>query len=177
MILKGVEPKMMQINLTGFLESNAKVFVKELWILLLSAQNSVGGIPAIFLEQKKEELRIKKEKEDQRRAERDSVMETIKKRRWDEKEDLRGSRESRFDQRRRSNSRERGRRSYSRSPKRNYSRSPRRQYSRSPPRRHRSPHDDRYRSSRDDRRRDDRYRRTDDYYRDRPEHRESRRRD
>ncbi|KAI9256968.1 PWI domain-containing protein [Sporodiniella umbellata] len=93
---EGVEPKMMQINLTGFLESNAKVFVKELWNLLLSAQNSVGGIPAIFIEQKKEELRKKREQDDQRKAERDSVMETIKKRRFDDKEDLRGSRESRF---------------------------------------------------------------------------------
>lgn len=51
---------MMQINLTGFLEKNTQPFLLELWKLLLSAQESFGGIPAIFLEQKKEELRQKK---------------------------------------------------------------------------------------------------------------------
>lgn len=87
---------MMQINLTGFLESNAKVFVKELWNLLLSAQNSVGGIPAIFIEQKKEELRKKRELDEQRRSERDSIMQTIRKRRNEERDDLRENRRSRF---------------------------------------------------------------------------------
>lgn len=87
---------MMQINLTGFLENNAKVFVKELWNLLLSAQNSVGGIPAIFIEQKKEELRKKREREEAKRAERDSVMETIKRRRNEEMDDLKEERKSRF---------------------------------------------------------------------------------
>ncbi|KAJ9060099.1 hypothetical protein DSO57_1034488 [Entomophthora muscae] len=32
------DPKLAQINLTGFLEKNAGVFVEELWELLLSAQ-------------------------------------------------------------------------------------------------------------------------------------------
>lgn len=88
----------MQINLTGFLESNTKKFVTELWNLLLSAQNSVGGIPAMFLEQKKEELRKKKTQEDERRAQRDSVMDTIRKKTSDEVSDLRESskRRSRF---------------------------------------------------------------------------------
>ncbi|EIE88227.1 hypothetical protein RO3G_12938 [Rhizopus delemar RA 99-880] len=146
---ESIDPKMMQINLTGFLESNAKVFVKELWNLLLSAQNSVGGIPAIFIEQKKEELRKKRELDEQRRSERDSIMQTIRKRRNEERDDLRENRRSRFDQHSSSSSR---RRSYSRS--------------RSPPRRHRS---------REDRRRRD----EDDYYHrhrdDKYHHRESRR--
>jgi hypothetical protein len=91
----------MQINLTGFLESNTKKFITELWNLLLSAQNSVGGIPAIFIEQKKEELRKKRAQEDERRAQRDNVMDTIRKKRTDELDDLResnsrGSRRSRF---------------------------------------------------------------------------------
>lgn len=88
----------MQINLTGFLESNTKKFVTELWNLLLSAQNSVGGIPAMFIEQKKEELRKKKTQEDERRAQRDSVMDTIRKKTSDEMTDLResGKRRSRF---------------------------------------------------------------------------------
>lgn len=88
----------MQINLTGFLESKTKLFITELWKLLLSAQNSVGGIPAEFIEQKKEELRKRKAIEDERRAQRDSVMDTIRKKQTDELEDLREGekRKSRF---------------------------------------------------------------------------------
>ena len=48
----------MQMNLTGFLYGkNARVFMQELWDLLSSAQDNVGGIPAGFLEEKKEEIR------------------------------------------------------------------------------------------------------------------------
>lgn len=88
----------MQINLTGFLEGNTKKFITELWNLLLSAQSSVGGIPAVFIEQKKEELRKRKLEDDQRRAQRDSVMDTIRKKTTDEMADLResGKRRSRF---------------------------------------------------------------------------------
>ncbi|KAI7816509.1 PWI domain-containing protein [Gamsiella multidivaricata] len=50
------DPKMMQINLQGFLDKNSQVFMLELWKLLLSAQNSLGGIPQQFLDQTKEEL-------------------------------------------------------------------------------------------------------------------------
>ncbi len=47
----------MQINLTGFLQQkNARVFMGELWALLVSAQQSPVGIPAKFLEAKKNEL-------------------------------------------------------------------------------------------------------------------------
>lgn len=31
--------------------------MQELWALLLSAMENIGGIPAIFLEQKKEEIK------------------------------------------------------------------------------------------------------------------------
>ncbi|OZJ03625.1 hypothetical protein BZG36_03730 [Bifiguratus adelaidae] len=75
---KDCDPRMLQINLTGFLEKNAQKFVLELWKLLLDAQNSLGGIPTVFLEQKKEELR-KKKLEDER------ILEEIKKRK--ERED------------------------------------------------------------------------------------------
>ncbi|KAI8350935.1 SR-rich pre-mRNA splicing activator [Choanephora cucurbitarum] len=143
---KDLDPKRMQINLTGFLESKTQVFIKELWNLLLSAQNSVGGIPAIFIEQKKEELRKKKEQEEERRAQRESVMDTIKQKHAHELEDLKqeaDQRRSRFDKR--------SSRGHSRSP-------PPQRYrhrSRSPEDRHRHRHRDR-----------------DDYYR----HRDSRRR-
>ena len=95
---KDQDPKRMQINLTGFLENNTKLFITELWNLLLSAQDSVGGIPAIFIEQKKQELRKKKELEDTRRSQRDNVMDTIRQKRADEVDDLResGRRQSRF---------------------------------------------------------------------------------
>ena len=50
----------MQMNLTGFLNAkNARIFAEELWELLLSAQENIGGIPAKFLEQKKEEIKLR----------------------------------------------------------------------------------------------------------------------
>jgi len=55
------DPRELQMNLTGFLHGkNARVFMQELWELLTSAQESIGGIPTKFLEQKKEEIRQKK---------------------------------------------------------------------------------------------------------------------
>lgn len=55
------DPKEMQINLTGFLNpKNARVFLGELWEHLCSAQDNIGGIPAKFVEQKKEEIKRKK---------------------------------------------------------------------------------------------------------------------
>lgn len=59
------DPRKVQIQLTGFLESQTSVFMGELWTLLLSAQESPGGIPAIFVQQKKEELRTKREQDQQ----------------------------------------------------------------------------------------------------------------
>ncbi|KAI8136798.1 PWI domain-containing protein, partial [Fennellomyces sp. T-0311] len=53
---KDPDPKMMQINLTGFLEKSTQGFILELWRLLLSAQDSVSGIPKQFLEEKKKEI-------------------------------------------------------------------------------------------------------------------------
>lgn len=48
----------MQINLTGFLNGrNARLFMDELWNLLLNAQASESGIPDSFVQQKKEEIK------------------------------------------------------------------------------------------------------------------------
>lgn len=48
----------MQINLTGFLNGkNARSFMAELWDLLVSAQESVTGIPEVFLQQKKDQIK------------------------------------------------------------------------------------------------------------------------
>lgn len=52
------DPKLMQINMTGFLNGrNAREFMGELWELLVSAQENISGIPEVFLEQKKEEIK------------------------------------------------------------------------------------------------------------------------
>jgi len=52
------DPKEMQINLTGFLNpKNARLFMQDLWELLCSAQENIGGIPEKFIAQKKEEIK------------------------------------------------------------------------------------------------------------------------
>lgn len=49
------------MNLTGFLHGKyARIFMQELWELLVSAQENIGGVPTRFIEQKKEEIRLKK---------------------------------------------------------------------------------------------------------------------
>lgn len=59
-MLQNPDPRKMQIMLTGFLNGkNARIFMGELWELLLSAQASPSGIPKQFLDQKKEELKKK----------------------------------------------------------------------------------------------------------------------
>lgn len=67
------DPRKMQISLTGFLEKRARPFMAELWSLLLSAQDSVAGIPRAFVEQKKREMQ-------QARAETDHVMSEVRRR-------------------------------------------------------------------------------------------------
>uniref|UniRef100_A0A095C979 Serine/arginine repetitive matrix protein 1 n=1 Tax=Schistosoma haematobium TaxID=6185 RepID=A0A095C979_SCHHA len=58
------DPKEIQINITGFLNSkNARVFLSELWDLLLSAMQTPDGVPAAFLEAKKEEIAKRQEDE------------------------------------------------------------------------------------------------------------------
>ncbi|VDD87912.1 unnamed protein product [Enterobius vermicularis] len=57
---KTINPKVMQINLTGFLNARrAREFMGELWSILLEAQNSQDGIPASFVEKKMKELQEK----------------------------------------------------------------------------------------------------------------------
>lgn len=52
------DPKKMQINLTGFLNGkNARLFMTDLWDLLLNAQDSATGIPEQMIELKKEEIK------------------------------------------------------------------------------------------------------------------------
>jgi len=63
------DPKHLQINITGFLAKDASQFVLELWKLLLSAQNNIGGIPPEFLEKKKEEIKARKAEQERVKAE------------------------------------------------------------------------------------------------------------
>ncbi|BFZ62191.1 hypothetical protein YB2330_003273 [Saitoella coloradoensis] len=58
------DPRKIQISLTGFLEKNAPAFTKELWNLLLSAQDNPTGIPTELIELKKAEMRARKEEDD-----------------------------------------------------------------------------------------------------------------
>ncbi|XP_008803113.2 serine/arginine repetitive matrix protein 1-like isoform X2 [Phoenix dactylifera] len=70
---KEVDGKQIQIQLTGFMEKNTGKFMKELWALLLSAQNNASGVPQQLLDAKKEET-------DRRKAETDRIAQEIQKR-------------------------------------------------------------------------------------------------
>jgi hypothetical protein len=48
--------KVLQIQLTGFLDKDTAKFCKELWTLCLSAQSNPQGVPKELLEAKKLEL-------------------------------------------------------------------------------------------------------------------------
>ncbi|KAI8061136.1 PWI domain-containing protein [Gongronella butleri] len=161
------DPRRIQINLTGFLETKTPEFMLALWKLLLSAQESPSGIPAEFIAQKKEELRRKKDQEDARRQEQHATMDTIRRKRDEDRDDHARERDadrprrSRFDR----SSPPPPRRHRSPSPSRRRRRSPTperrrrrrsRSRSRSPPAYHRRR--SRSRSPRRDDRRDERRR-------------------
>ena len=55
-----MDAKKIQIQLTGFMEKNTVKFMKELWSLLLSAQQNASGVPQQFLDAEEEEMRQKK---------------------------------------------------------------------------------------------------------------------
>ncbi|CAL8072543.1 unnamed protein product [Calicophoron daubneyi] len=58
------DPRDIQINITGFLNSkNARIFLTELWDLLLSAMETSNGIPTAFVEAKKAEITKRQEEE------------------------------------------------------------------------------------------------------------------
>ncbi|KAM0746106.1 PWI domain-containing protein, partial [Meredithblackwellia eburnea MCA 4105] len=63
-----VDPKKLQLSLTGFLEKKTSDFMVPLWDLLLSAQSSPLKVPAELLEEKKKEMREREAKEAQERA-------------------------------------------------------------------------------------------------------------
>jgi len=63
------DPKILHVNITGFLEQDASEFCRELWKLLISAQNSIGGIPPQFLAKKKNDILSRKVESDRIKAE------------------------------------------------------------------------------------------------------------
>ena len=65
------DPKEMTINLKGFLEANTTKFMKELWTLLVSAQENPTGIPQVLLDIKKAEMEKQRQEEETLRAELD----------------------------------------------------------------------------------------------------------
>jgi hypothetical protein len=59
-VLQEVDGKHIQIQLTGFMEKNTIKFMKELWSLLLSAQQNASGVPQQFLDAKEAEIQQRK---------------------------------------------------------------------------------------------------------------------
>jgi len=62
---ENVNPKMIQIQLTPFLEGNTGAFMTELWKLLLSAQETPSGVPQAFIEEAAKERAKQKALEQQ----------------------------------------------------------------------------------------------------------------
>ncbi|CAL4930332.1 unnamed protein product [Urochloa decumbens] len=77
---KAADGKKIQIQLTGFMEKNTVKFMKELWSLLLSAQQNASGVPQQFLDEKEAEIQ-------QRKAEDDRIAQEIQKKREKEGRD------------------------------------------------------------------------------------------
>merc|ERR1719399_2338290 len=61
---KGLDPKLLQVNMTGFMERKAAPFCSDLWKNLISANQSPVGVPQEFIDGKKDELKKKKEEAD-----------------------------------------------------------------------------------------------------------------
>ncbi|XP_074579955.1 uncharacterized protein LOC141836378 [Curcuma longa] len=87
---KALDGKQIQIQLTGFLEKNTGKFMKELWGLLLSAQNNSSGVPQQFLDAKQEEMR-------KRKLENDMITQEIQKRKDKEGREIEQEKHKRMD--------------------------------------------------------------------------------
>lgn len=149
---KAVDPRLLQINLTGFLERNTSCFCSELWNLLISAANNPSGIPQKFLDEKaaemqernverqkmQERLQFERNKQGQLRADYAVAGDRERKSRWDrddrrlERKRSRSRSRSREQERRRKTSRSPSQspRSTTRSPSRSRSRDRKRRRSR-----------------------------------------------
>mmetsp|Transcript_21553 Transcript_21553/g.31328 ORF Transcript_21553/g.31328 Transcript_21553/m.31328 type:complete len:304 (-) Transcript_21553:210-1121(-) len=71
---KDPDPRRMQMDITGFLEKKSGAFMEELWTLLVDAQEQPSGIPAVFIQKKKDEIIKRQQQQDEaenRRRDRD----------------------------------------------------------------------------------------------------------
>merc|ERR1719380_424702 len=64
---KPIDPKMLQLNLQGFLARKAPKFMKELWEMLLSAQESPVGVPKQLLDARKAEMMAQEQEQPRQR--------------------------------------------------------------------------------------------------------------
>ncbi|PIA18321.1 PWI domain-containing protein [Coemansia reversa NRRL 1564] len=62
------DARIIQVNLTGFLEDKTQEFMQSLWSVLLEAQKSKGGVPESFIQNKIEELKKRRDEQDQATA-------------------------------------------------------------------------------------------------------------
>ena len=51
-----IDPKNIQYSITGFLDDKTYSFMEEFWKILISAQNTINGIPDELIEEKKKEI-------------------------------------------------------------------------------------------------------------------------
>ncbi|XP_029654997.1 serine/arginine repetitive matrix protein 1-like [Octopus sinensis] len=73
---KNVDPREIQISITGFLNHrNARLFIEELWDLLISAMDNNTGIPTKILEEKKFEIAQRMEKGEEKKVFFNFIME------------------------------------------------------------------------------------------------------
>ncbi|SIO73885.1 PWI domain-containing protein C825.05c [Babesia microti strain RI] len=60
--IKLLDPKLLVVNITGFMAKKAQPFVAELWEHMLSAQETEHGVPTGFIQDKKQEIEMLKQK-------------------------------------------------------------------------------------------------------------------
>jgi len=78
------DPRVMQIQLTGFLERDAKPFTEELWNHIVTASRNPGGIPTKMLEDTKRKLAKGRNRSSKRK--REDEDEAAKKKKKEEEE-------------------------------------------------------------------------------------------
>jgi serine/arginine repetitive matrix protein 1 len=86
-----LDPRQLQVALTGFLEKQAGAFMEELWLLLLSAQSNPTGIPSAILDKKKQEMQSIAQEKDKLKKVLDAKRAEVEgQKRGDEKKTERG---------------------------------------------------------------------------------------
>ncbi len=68
-----LDPRQLQLSLTGFLETKSNKFVEELWVLLLSAQEDPTGVPKQLIDQRRREKEEKLRKLEAIKSEQNSL--------------------------------------------------------------------------------------------------------